>query len=89
MLEERRKVAGGAQILTYCLAGQGAEDVGPWEMEDSGGAGMVREDSLTGLDYLERSRAPLDRETQKGGLGWKRDSGLTSTHVITKVPLNG
>lgn len=89
MLEERRKVAGGTQILTYCLAGQGAEAVGPWEMEDSGGAGMVGEDSLTGLDYLERSREPLDREAQKGGLGWKWDSGLTGTHVITKVSLNG
>lgn len=66
-----------------------AEAVGPWEMEDSGGAGMVREDSLTGLDYLERSREPLDRQAQKGGQGWKWDSGLSSTHVITKVPLNG
>lgn len=89
MLEERRKVAGGTQISTYCLAGQGAEAVGPWEMEDSGGAGMVREDSLTGLDHLERPREPLDRQAQKGGRGWKRDSGLSSTHVTTKVPLDG
>lgn len=66
MLEQRRKVAGGTQILTYYLAGQGAEAVGPWEMEDSGGAGMVREDSLTGLDYLERSSSRWIERLRKG-----------------------